>query len=247
MNTIISDIDGTLLGDQEGLKAFNAYLGTLKGRVFIVYASGRSYEEFLNALEYEGLMQPDAVIASTGADIYVRKGNGYERDLKWPCIIDSDGWDVDKVRSVLDALPGLKSQSARNGYKASYYMDIDRQKELEITAGRLMKENRIGVKIIASHGIYLDVLPKKCDKGEAAVYLIKSLGLDSGEVIVAGDSENDVDLFRKFKHGIIVGNAHAAMKRLLAGHDFYEAKMAAAAGLLEGLKYYADKNIFRGG
>jgi sucrose-6F-phosphate phosphohydrolase len=247
MNTIISDIDGTLLGDNEGLMAFNGYIGSFRDRVFLVYATGRSYDEFINAVEHDGLLWPDAVIASTGADIYIRKGDGYERDLNWLKAINIGGWDVGKIRAILDDFPGLQSQTARNEYKASYYMDADRQKELEATVKKLMNDNKIGAKIIASHGIYLDVLPQNCDKGEAALHLVKSLGLSPGDVIVAGDSENDVDLFIKFRHGIIVGNAHEAMKRLLAGRDFYEAKSAAAAGLLEGLKFYGEKKIFKGG
>ena len=245
MNVIISDIDGTLLGDEDGLDAFNKYISSIRDRVMLIYASGRSYDEYLNAVEHEGLIYPDAVIASTGADIYVKNGNIYEKDIKWNAIIDSDGWDILKVRKLLDGLPGLASQTARNSYKASYYMGATGQNELIAVVADIIKKNGIEAKIIASHGKYLDVLPKKCDKGEAALYLAGRLNIHVQDVIVAGDSENDVDLFRKFRHGIIVGNAHHAMKQLLKGGDFYEAQNHAAAGLLEGLKHYTSKKVFK--
>ena len=245
MNVIISDIDGTLLGDEEGLAALNKYISSVRDRVMLIYASGRSYDEYLSAVEHEGLLYPDAVISSTGADIYVRNGDIYEKDIRWNEIIDSDGWDIQKVRSLLDGFPGMASQTARNSYKASYNMGMTGQKALIAAVTDIIKKNGIGAKIIASHGMYLDVLPKKCDKGEAALYLVNRLNISAQDVIVAGDSENDVDLFRKFRHGIIVGNAHHAMKQLLKGGDFYEAQNHAAAGLLEGLKHYTSKKVFK--
>lgn len=245
MNVIISDIDGTLLGHKDGLDAFNKYISANRDKVMLIYASGRSYDEYLSAVIDEGLLYPDAVISSTGADIYIRHGSAYENDTKWHEIIDSNGWDAGKIRGLLGGVLGLKSQTARNMYKASYYMDVLKQQELYGIVSEIIGDNGIGAKIIASHGIYLDVLPKNCDKGEAAVYLMDKLNIPVQNVIVAGDSENDVDLFRKFKHGIIVGNAYPAMKQLLIGGDFYEAKNFAAAGLLEGIKYYAGRNVFK--
>ncbi|MEI7541651.1 MAG: HAD-IIB family hydrolase [bacterium] len=245
MNIIISDIDGTLLGDRVGLADFNQYIEGIRDKVFLVYATGRSYGEYLNALKEEGLILPNAVITSTGADIYLKNKDTYEMDKKWHEIIGSNAWNVDLVRNLLDKLPELISQTAKNDYKASYYLNNKHLKTLEIKVIELIKSIGIKAKVISSHGIYLDILPENCDKGEAAVYLVKKLKMSHSDVIVAGDSENDVDLFRKFKHGIIVGNAHLAMKELLKGNDYYEATAHAAAGLLEGLRYYAGKNIFK--
>lgn len=245
MNVLISDIDGTLLGDEGGLKAFNEYIDTIRDKIFLVYASGRSYEEYLSAIKHDGLIYPDAVITSTGADIYVKSGGGFELDESWHREINTDGWDVDKIRGMMESLPGLTGQTARNKYKASYYMSMTEQKELEKAVVNMIKKSGVGAKIIASHGIYLDILPIKCDKGGAARFLMNRLGFNDDNVIVAGDSENDVDLFMKFKHGIIVGNAHHAMKMMLKGGDYYEAKKHAASGLLEGLAYYAGKKVFK--
>lgn len=245
MNVIISDIDGTLLGDRAGLDDFNKYITRNRDKIFLVYATGRSYDEYLNALDQEGLILPNAVITSTGADIYLKNKDKYEIDKKWHEIIGTNGWNVDILRSLLDKLPELTSQTAINDYKVSYYMDNKHQKTLEIKVIELIRNIGIKAKVISSHGIYLDILPENCDKGEAAVYLVNKLNMSHSDVIVAGDSENDVDLFRKFKHGIIVKNAHLAMKELLKGNDYYEATAHAAVGLLEGLKYYAVKNIFK--
>jgi hydroxymethylpyrimidine pyrophosphatase-like HAD family hydrolase len=63
------------------------------------------------------------------------------------------------------------------------------------------------------------------------------LGFDSEQVIVAGDSANDKDMFLYAFKGIIVANADAQLKSL-SGSMLYHARKTHADGVLEGLQYW---------
>jgi sucrose-phosphate synthase len=244
MITLISDIDGTLLGDPQGLKDFNLFVASIRDKICIIYASGRNYQECLNAIKNDGLLVPDALISSTGADIHIKNGNNMAGDNDWHNHINTGGWNVDAVRKILEGLQGLHPQIFYSPFKASYNMNPADQLILENEVKRILKLKSIKAKVIASHGVYLDILPEKCDKGEAALYLTARLNIKNDNVLVAGDSENDIDLFMKFKHGIIVGNAFDSMKKALKNGNYYQSEYSHAAGLLDGLKHYLNKKMF---
>lgn len=57
-------------------------------------------------------------------------------------------------------------------------------------------------------------------------------------VIAAGDSGNDIDMFRDPIKGIIVGNRSEELADYQTTKSIYVAKNAASSGILEGLKHY---------
>jgi sucrose-6F-phosphate phosphohydrolase len=241
----ITDIDGTLLGDTAGLDMFNRYFRPLRQQVKLIYASGRNYDECMDAIKNGGLLYPDAIIASTGADIYIKKNGSYVLDLAWHGRLSSSGWDKSRLQNALSRVEGISPQQVESDFKISYFISMASQEEIRNRAAVVLSEGNLDAKLIASHGLYLDVLPAGCDKGEAALYLLEKMGAAVEDTLVAGDSENDADLFIKFKHGVIVGNAHQGLRDMLKGSDHYEAKNECAAGVLEGMKYYINTGIFK--
>jgi sucrose-6F-phosphate phosphohydrolase len=245
MIALVTDIDGTLVGDPAGLTQFNKYLKGVREHVFLVYATGRSMREYEDVVLREGLLLPDAAIINTGADVYIKKHGQFLHDHEWHERIKDPSWDAGRVMAALSGVESLSLQEHRNVHKVCYFFVIGEDKTAKQNAEQALAAAGIRAKVIISHGAYLDVLPEKCDKGEAACYLIDKMKIGREAVIVAGDSENDLDLFLKFEKGIIVSNALAGLKDPLKDRGFFLSGSGCATGLMEGMKYYIEKGIFK--
>ncbi|HRU38943.1 MAG TPA: HAD-IIB family hydrolase [Candidatus Goldiibacteriota bacterium] len=239
MKALITDIDGTLLGDDEGLKELNSYLLRIRKSLFLVYATGRSVEEY-GMLEGK-LIEPDAAVVNTGADIYTHGKSGLIELVEWKEKTGCDTWDARKVEFALNGISELVSQGHFSSRKVCYFCERDKAAEAGKKAAKELKKAGIKAKVIISHGKYVDILPEKCDKASAAAFLLEKEGINCSDVIVAGDSENDLDLFIRFRKGIIVGNALGTLKDAARGLDVYQAVRPYASGVLEGLKYFTEK------
>jgi sucrose-phosphate synthase len=235
---IFSDIDGTMLGDAVSLKELNVNLKKERNKFILVYASGRSFAECINAINDGGLIVPDAFIACTGAEIYINDKGAYNQDTGWEKLINTAGWDAGKIREVLSVFGFLEPQAVTGKYKISYRVPEAFIEQAENMAKKKLSAHNLNAKVIASHGIYIDVLPEKCDKGTAAEYTAQKFFIDKKEEVVAGDSGNDADMFARFENGIIVGNARAEILSVLLDTAHYRAKSNYASGVLEGLKHY---------
>jgi sucrose-6F-phosphate phosphohydrolase len=238
MTALVTDIDGTLTGHDRGLKELNSYLSLHREEFYIVYATGRCLEEFYEINSAGLLIDPDAAIINTGADILVKEGRKYVSLDGWHTKIDDTTWDSGLAAKILAQVPGITAQAHLSRYKVSFFTDPAESAAAGDRVREALNGAGIRAKIIISHGKFVDILPEKCDKGEAAAYLLKLKKISFKDVIAAGDSENDLDMFMKFEKGIVVSNARAELKEQLKGRDVFFAPCNCAAGILEGLKYY---------
>ncbi|MBN2753799.1 MAG: HAD-IIB family hydrolase [Candidatus Goldbacteria bacterium] len=240
MITLISDVDGTLLGDPAALNELNEYITEHRDSFHLIYATGRDVTEMNRGIFTEGLIMPDAAILSTGSEIYTVESGAFLPDVQWESII-SASWDKNKVEEAAKKVEGLMTQGKSEKLKVSYFIDPSAAEQIRCRFRKLFKEQGIKAKIIISHEKYLDIIPENCDKGKAAEFLIKKLAMSYDSSVVAGDSENDTDLFESFYHGIVVGNARHGLRLSTQNRDFYMAGTDYAAGVLEGLKYYMQR------
>ncbi len=238
MLTLITDIDGTVVGDTDGLNEFKIFLQNIRTKMFFVYATGRSMKYYKDIQEKENLPLPDALILNTGADIYFYNKGVFTHNKLWNDIICTSGWKNQKILDLLKGINEITPQEDIQEYKVSFYIEQDKQKIAKEKVKKILEDNKIKANVIISHNIYLDVLPANCDKGKAALFLIKQKNIKKQNVIVAGDSENDLDLFFTFEKGIIVANALEQLKKELKNKNFYFAKYSFAKGLMEGINYY---------
>lgn len=58
-----------------------------------------------------------------------------------------------------------------------------------------------------TYGQFIDILPKGWSKGRAVAILARELGITLDEVVVFGDSENDVSMLKAVTHSVAVRNA----------------------------------------
>ncbi len=235
---LISDVDYTLLGDDDSLARFANWYDRNKSLVRLVLTSGRFPESIIESVQTTLLPHPDVVIGGVGSQICFFPSRQVVPG--WP-VCQLEHWDGDRVRSILARFSRLEPQPRefQSDYKASYFLRDADPAELE-GIRRILLEQSIRAELVYSSKRDLDVLPEGCNKGSAAEYVAHYLGFDAGDVIVCGDSANDIAMFDYEFAGVVVGNAHPELKAL-DGPSIYQSKYEYAGGVLDGVEYWLER------
>jgi sucrose-6F-phosphate phosphohydrolase len=231
---LISDIDGTLLGDPAALSRFGEWLADRRRSWLLAYASGRHLAAIRAAMEAEGLPAADALITMVGTEVLDAAGR------PWP------GWrerfadfEGERIRAHLRRFEWLELQPDewQSQLKASYFVDrlVPARR---VAVERLLENAGMDVRLILSGGRQLDVIPGRAGKGHAARFLAGCLGLPDDDVLVFGDSGNDLELLAEGFRGTIVANAEPEL-RAAVGSGVYHAQQPFADGVLDGIAFWS--------
>lgn len=227
---LVTDLDGTLLGDRGSLAHLCEMLNR-EGAPKLVFATGRQHDSATALLHEWRVSCGDYLIAGVGSEIYEREDEAW-RALPWPAV--DARWDAERIRSLLADLP-LEAQPVRSPVKISYVASLD----LAAIVRERLRAERIEASVIHSHGALLDVLPPGVDKGSAVAWLAARLHVDPSHVMTCGDTENDLAMLALPCPSIIVSNALTSLRVAAASmHRVYIASRPHAAGILEGLFRY---------
>ena len=233
------DLDGTLLGNREAVKKFKTAWDALsrESRPLLCYNTGRLFEDTLEVIEAESLPKPDYCICGVGTLIYNYSEKRVE--LGFADLLHH-GWDLIKVELLMSEIPGtvLQPREFQNDFKSSWYLENAAELELNAIKDNL-REKGLDVNVVYSSSRDLDILPRHATKGNALLWLMKNLAIRGNEVIVGGDTGNDISMFLiPGVKGIIVGNAFSELLAFKGKKNIYTSSRKITDGILEGLVYW---------
>ena len=228
---LATDLDGTLLaGSHDSRRRIrDLFSGGLPG-ARIVFVTGRSLESIMPLLSDPTIAAPHYIVADVGATIVhgdLRPVEPLQHDIaaRWP-----------GSQAVLRALAGfsLQRQSVPQERRCSFTIT-----EGGITPALRAAVEELGCDLLFSAGRYLDVLPRGVGKGSALLGLAHAEGIDPANIIVAGDTLNDLSMLQAGFRGIVVGGAEPALiesvRRLGQVHIASE---EGCGGILQGMSHH---------
>lgn len=230
---LISDVDDTLTGDNNALKNWTNHVATRTPRLTVALNSSRpadSIDATLRAVFPAGF-KPHAIITAMGTQIRI---NGNWLDTWTDRFAD---WPREKIAQTVTALGHRPhADEYQTPHKASFAVPAG-PAQAEVTAA--LNARNLPCRIIASGSDDLDILPPGGGKDHATLFLANHLGVDpTHRLIVAGDSANDLAMFRVATRAIAVGNARTELLSAMPPNTSYHATAHHAAGVLEGLEHY---------
>jgi len=230
---ICTDMDGTFIGSDDSMYELLDIID--RNNILLVFGTGRHLPSVMKFIDEERIRKPDACICLVGTEVYFVEKGEFVMDNHWGKII-SEGWHREKIVELLHDIKELvwQDEEWQTKFKISYFLRENQQEVLKEITSR-MEKAEVGAKVIYSCDEFLDFLPVKSSKAGAVRYVIKRFGVKKEDVIVCGDSGNDLELFKAGFKGIIVGNAHAELKNY-KGKNAYHATREYSAGIIEGLR-----------
>jgi len=238
---IITDIDNTLLGDEDQTIKFSEILRNSHKEIRFAVATGRTVESALEILTEKNVLHPDIIISSVGSEIYYNREGHLIYSKGWDAHI-SNQWNRDKIVEILKEIKFLtyQEEKTQRKFKVSYYVQ-ENENHVEKVRELLISE-KIKANIIFSHGQYLDILPYRASKGKAIRYLAYRWNIPYENILVAGDSGNDEEMLKGELLGVVVSNYSSELEKLRGGKRIYFAKEPYAGGIIDGIKQYKFLN-----
>jgi sucrose-phosphate synthase len=233
---LVIDVDNTLTGDAEALKALEMALEEAGHKVGFAVATGRSLARAMEIFQELGLRTPDILISATGTEIHY--GEPLVMDQSWKRQIKYR-WDPERVRESLSSFPGLTvaEEECITPLRLRFRLAPTDRPTLAQVRRHLRREG-VNVTATLDHGRDLDITPVRASPGLAIRFLAHKWNVAPRRILVAGDSGNDADMLSGETLGVVVGN-HTPELEALEGHPrVYFAQGHHAWGVLEGIRHY---------
>jgi len=233
---VVADIDNTLIGCQDGLRALLERLRSFEGRVAFGVATGRNLALTLEALRTAHIDTPTVLFTSVGTAIHY--GPHLVEDLGWQQHIRFR-WRPDAAREALADLPGMALQGpeGQSALKIGYRADGERRPTTEEIRRRLRKRG-VQAHVVRSYGVFVDILPVRASKGAALRHFTLKWDIPPERCLVAGNAGGDEDMLRGAALGVVVANHTKELDALRGAPRVYFAERAHAWGVLDALEHY---------
>ena len=247
---LATDLDGTFLGGSaQDRGELYSWIEAHRRDVGLIFVTGRD-PDFIETLCGGSIPWPDFVVGDVGTTIAevlphtancgVSSTSVKQRLVQPIASLEAEiaaRWNdaALRVRELLDHAPGLTLQDTPFRYRVSYHYDpgrYDPSAEHQVRA--------LGHDVLISDNRYFDVLPKGVSKGPSLRRLLAHLSIPDRDVLVAGDTLNDLSLFETGLRGVAVSNSEPALiSRLDARSNVFRASQPGAAGIAEAIRHFS--------
>jgi sucrose-phosphate synthase len=234
---IFTDLDQSLLGDEESLRLFSELIRKHRKTIIFGIATGRRLDSALAQIRKHGLPSPDVLISSLGTRIHY--GRFLSEDDHWANHIDYH-WNRDRIVKILSDQPGIELQdkASQSQFKVSYNYDPAIARPTREIVARL-HQHEATFNIFFSFGQYIDVVPTRASKGQALRYVAMRLDIPLDHILAAGGSGADEDMIRGNTLGVIVANRHhEELSKLEEIDQIYFSEKTHAGGILDAIEHY---------
>ena len=233
---LVCDIDNTLLGDNKSLRQLLLRLKNSSYNVGFAVATGRRFASAIDVLKKNNIIKPDLLFTSVGTEIHY--GHRMLLETGWHQHINHR-WEPEAVLEAMRGLPGIKLQAKidQQKFKISYFINPKKAPGVREIVAHFRKLD-LHVKVVYSHGQFLDLLPIRASKGLAIRYLANKWGISPEHILVAGDSGNDAEMLGGNTYAVVVGNYSPELERLRGKPHVYFADNHYSAGIIEGIDHY---------
>ncbi len=251
-------------GEQQVMGNLQASLNGLRqdGKAVVVHVSNGMRHLFDQVESI--LAAPDYITCSASTAIYKKTEQGWELDEGFQNLIESCHYDTAVAEQAVAKYAMLKQTGPEHqtALKRSYIFDnisLSKAERLK-TFDKLQAEfsDHPGMKAFYVEGkmdengmvdakgpfATIDILPIVCTKGECIKYLAEKEGIDAGHIVVSGNGDNDISMFKREFRTIAVGNAQSLLKahsQELASQDpvgHIIANGTRSEAVLEGLRHF---------
>jgi len=229
---LATDLDGTFLaGDPENRSRLYQLIAA-HPEITLVFVTGRGLEVVMPLLDDPTVPQPDFVICDVGATVV--EGTHLQPVEPIQSSIDAIWPGQHVVADRIGEIPGIRRQKVPQQRRCSYFCDAD-----AVTADLVARVESLGCDLLFSADMYLDVLPRGVNKGATLMQLVDLLGVPHDEVLVAGDTLNDLSMYEVGFFGVAVGESEQALLRATRDRSkVLHAKHTGCGGILEALSHF---------
>lgn len=232
---LATDLDGTFLGGSNEERKVLYHFIAKHSDIKLVFVTGRGLHSVLSLFTGEPMIPvPECFICDVGATIL----NGYTHEPIDPVQSDIEKrWPgKEKVLEQLKNIPGLIPQDVPQERRCSFFFDehIDKAKLKQVIEA-------LGCDLIMSADKFADVLPRGVNKGSTLKRYIELINYPEKDILVAGDTFNDLSLFETGYNAVAVGNSEPRLITATKNKpNLYHAKNAGAGGILEAIEHFSQ-------
>ncbi|WP_018990819.1 glucosylglycerol-phosphate synthase [Aromatoleum toluclasticum] len=229
---LATDLDGTFLAGHPEQRLRLYQLINAHPQIKLVFVTGRGLEVVMPLLSDPSVPTPDYIICDVGATVV----DGRTLKPIQPLQAEIDArWPGERtVAQALGSFAGIERQEVPQQRRCSYFCapgTVD--SDLQAIADSL------GCDVLYSADRYLDILPRGVNKGSTLDALVCAQGFDRDAVLVAGDTLNDLSMYRQGFRGVCVGESETALlEATRARAGVLHARSPGCGGILEAIAHF---------